>query len=98
MSIERAIHQTRQVGIGGRGVRDAIWFGRTTNVDAVQHGSHGPIRAQHDSCGTRVCGECVVAQWSTVDIAAVGNTQTQIQLAVGEPLRIVLQHLPLDSK
>ena len=40
----------------------------------------------------------VVAQWFTVDIAAVEYTQTQIQLAVGEPLRIAHKHRPLNSE
>lgn len=40
----------------------------------------------------------VVAQWFTVDIAAVEYTQTFIQLAVGEPLRIVHKHPPLNPE
>jgi hypothetical protein len=43
-------------------------------------------------------GRCVVAQWFTVDIAAVEYTQTQLQLAVGEPLRIVHKHRPLNPE
>lgn len=36
-----------------------------------------------------------MAQWFTVDIAAVEYTQTLFQLAVGEPLRTVHKHRPL---
>ena len=43
-------------------------------------------------------GRRLIAQWFTVDIAAVEYTQTQLQLAVGEPLRIVHKHRPLNSE
>jgi len=72
-------------------------LGRTINVDTTQRGSHGPIRA-NTIPAVRRRGKSVVAQWFTVDIAAVEYTQTQIQLAVGEPLRIAHKHRPLSSE
>lgn len=69
-------------------------LGRTINVDAAQHGSHGSIRASTIPA-IRRHGRALVAQWFTVDIAAVEYTQTLFQLAVGEPLRIVHKHRPL---
>lgn len=74
-------------------------LGRTTNVNAAPDSMARMAPSELSTIpAVRRRDKRVVAQWFTVDIAAVEYTQTLIQLAVGEPLRIVHKHLPLNPK
>ena len=71
-------------------------LGRTTNVDAAPDSMARMAPSELSTIpAVRRRDKRVVAQWFTVDIAAVEYTQTLFRLAVGEPLRIVHKHRPL---